>query len=201
MRVNGRDPRKNGHNANGAEGCTKSPDVRLVLPREMTRVRRTRGEISPKTAKTVPASGTAVSKPLNRRRAASDDASGAPAATAATHHAAGPDRNASAEVAHTKTPRVPSEANANPMAVSLKIERSKEVKPGEAPLPDDCAAFVDEVHLRVDFLEIARALLNSNDEKIRQRALERFLEMEYAHSGAAQEPQTIVIDVPRPIRD
>ncbi len=53
---------------------------------------------------------------------------------------------------------------------------SKERLPGgDAPLPDDIADFVDEVHSRVDLFEVLADLLNSKDEKIKQRALERIL--------------------------
>jgi hypothetical protein len=125
---------------------------------------------------------------------------------AATHDAAGTDREACAEVARKpkgkKHPRVRREKKPKKKNKVDEVEKIEEVKPGEVPLPEDPAAFVDEVHLRADFIEIAKALLNSQDEKVKQRAWERMLEMKYG-SGAApvEEAQHIVIDVPRPARD
>lgn len=72
---------------------------------------------------------------------------------------------------------------------------------GEAPLPDDIADFVDEVHSRVDLFEVLTDLLNSKDEKIKQRALERILEMKYKHAANSEDPVQIILDGPRPQRD
>jgi hypothetical protein len=72
---------------------------------------------------------------------------------------------------------------------------------GDAPLPDDIADFVDEVHSRVDLFEVLADLLNSEDEKIQQRALERILEMKYKHAASGDDPVQIILDGPRPQRD
>jgi len=62
---------------------------------------------------------------------------------------------------------------------------------GDAPLPDDIADFVDEIHSRVDLFEVLSRLLNSEDEKVKQRALERILEMKYGKgSASSEEPVT-----------
>ncbi len=45
-------------------------------------------------------------------------------------------------------------------------------------------------------------LLNSKDDKIKQRAVERLTDLRYkTAAGLTEEPQRIVIDMPRPDRD
>ena len=81
-------------------------------------------------------------------------------------------------------------------------ETPKERLPGgDAPIPDDIADFVDEVHSRVDLFEVLTELLNSKDEKIKQRAAERILEMKYKHAASGEDPVQIILDGPRPQRD
>ena len=71
-----------------------------------------------------------------------------------------------------------------------------------AELPDDAPSFVDEIARRVDLYEVYKGLLESEDEKIRQRALERLLEMKFGKGGPVDEPLRINFDgLPRPIRD
>ena len=77
-----------------------------------------------------------------------------------------------------------------------------EIPGGELPLPADPGDFVEEVHRDTDLLTVWRSLLQSKDEKIRQRAVEKLTEMRYKGAAAlAEEPQRIVIDMPGPTRD
>jgi hypothetical protein len=79
----------------------------------------------------------------------------------------------------------------------------KEVIPrGEFQLPLHPGEFVEEIHRNADLFIVWKELLNSKDEKIRQRAVEKLTEMRYKGAAAlADEPQQIVIDIPRPKRD
>ena len=145
--------------------------------------------------------------PLEESRAASDGANGTSAAMAATSAAAGTDRQAHAEVAGSQSagsenPRV-NGAAPRPSGEGKKKKKGKEFPPGTEELPADGIGFVDEMHARVDFWAVGKSLLNSEDEKIRQRAWERMLEMKYGKGpGAiAEEPPQIIVDLPRPILD
>jgi hypothetical protein len=153
--------------------------------------------------------------------AASVDARGNSDARAAVTPAASTDREACAEVALTlnggKRPgqiegqsrargTQPREAVAELRVSGDQKELAKNPKErlpgGDAPLPDDIADFVDEIHSRVDLFEVLSRLLNSEDEKVRQRALERILEMKYGKgSASSEEPVQIILDGPRPQRD
>jgi hypothetical protein len=165
--------------------------------------------------------GAAFPAPDGQGSAASVDASGASAASAAASAAAGADREAYAEAApapsgrerlrHAEAeprPRAPGDAHSgNPAAersdtANKKKRRPTRPGPGEKPLPDDIADFVDEVHSRIDVFEIVSDLLGSEDEKIKQRALEKILEMKYGRSAeSSEEPVQIIMDGPRPQRD
>jgi hypothetical protein len=119
--------------------------------------------------------------------AASDDAREFSAVTAAAPSAARTDREACAEAAevpngNSPQPRVPGEA--------------QQQTPHETvPLPDDPASFVEEIHQRVDLFEKWEKLLNSKDDKIRQRATEKLTEMRYKGiSAMSEEPQQVVFD-------
>jgi len=84
----------------------------------------------------------------------------------------------------------------NPTAEKDKIPR------GEFPLPADAGEFVQEIHRRADFFIVWQRLLNSKDPKIQQRAVEKLTEIPYKGAAAmTEEPQRIVIDMPRPDRD
>jgi hypothetical protein len=143
----------------------------------------------------------ATPTPANvRDDAASDDASGTAVALAAPSDATGTVREACAEVArkrkNRKQPRIPSEKT-----LRKASEAGTPVSPAMEELPDHAGTFVAEVHRRADLIEIQRSLLNSKDEKIKQRSLERLLEMKYGKSAAAvEEAPQIVIDVARPDR-
>ena len=149
--------------------------------------------------------------------AASVDAAGDSDARAADTPAASTDRAAYAEVALTLNGgNQPGQNEAMSRASGTQpqpdlagprvsgddkgsAESPKERLPGgDAPLPDDIADFVDEVHSRVDLFEVLTDLLNSKDEKIKQRALERILEMKYKHAAGGEDPVQIILDGPRP---
>jgi len=148
---------------------------------------------------------------------ASVDAAGDSDARAAVTPAASTDRAACAEVALTlnggKQPgqnEAVSRASGTQPRPDLagprvsgddegSAETPKERLPGgDAPLPDDIADFVDEVHSRVDLFEVLTDLLNSKDDKIKQRAVERILEMKYKHAAGGEDPVQIILDGPRP---
>lgn len=74
--------------------------------------------------------------------------------------------------------------------------------PGDFPLPLHPGEFVEEIHRNADLFIAWNSLLNSKDEKVRQRAVEKMTEMRYKGAAAlADEPQRIVIDMPRPDRE
>jgi len=171
--------------------------------------------------------GAALHAPDGQGSAASVDASGASAANAAASAAAGADREAYAEAAPAPNgregfrqarpggqaeaeprPRVPGDAHSRNVASDeadsggAREERPSRPGPGEIPLPDDIADFVDEVHSRIDVFEILSDLLGSKDEKVKQRALEKVLEMKYGRSAeSSEEPVQIIMNAPRPQRD
>ncbi len=138
--------------------------------------------------------------------AASDDASGSPSANAAALAAAeSTDRKACAEVAppppNGAALRSPKQTSTAPNQRKAK-KGEKEIPPGEHPLPDDPAEFVEEIHRKVDLTEVWRGLLRNGDDKIRQRAAERLTDLLYKGAAtSAEEPQQIIFDLPRPKRD
>jgi hypothetical protein len=77
-----------------------------------------------------------------------------------------------------------------------KNKKNERVPGGVSPLPEDPAEFVEEIHRSADLFISWQRLLNANDEKIRQRAVEKLTEMRYKGAAAlADEPQPIVIDI------
>jgi hypothetical protein len=138
--------------------------------------------------------------PVQRDQAASDDGRRASLAMdASIIHAPGTDCEPYAEVA-------PPRPNGDLPKVAAKPQdpsSSEEPIPGgEFPLPGDAGEFVEEIHRRVDLFEVWQKLLNSKDPKIQQRAIEKLTEMRFKGAAAmAEEPQRIVIDMPRPDRD
>ncbi len=147
-----------------------------------------------------PASTARGGAPVHRDRAASDDASGASVASAAiSASAAGTGREACADAA-------PPPANGEQRGTAGKgpctPDNSKEIPPGEGPLPASVDEFVDEIHSRIDLFEVWQDLLKSKDKKIKQRAVERLTELRYKGTAAlTEEPQQIIFDLPRPRRD
>lgn len=70
--------------------------------------------------------------------------------------------------------------------------------PGEYPLPDNPAEFVEEIHRKVDLIEVWHGLLRSRDEKVRQRAIEKLTGMLYEDGALSDDDQQIIFDLPRP---
>jgi hypothetical protein len=158
--------------------------------------------------------------PLERGRAASDDARDFPSAAAASSAAAGKERDACAEVApppegqpkpthrgqkaSRETPRAPSDKDTNNdkndnenMNGTKDTKDLVDIPPGSEPLPADGAGFVDAMHKHVDLYKACARLVRSTDEKIAQRMSERLLEMKYGKgpSATAEEAPEIVIDI------
>lgn len=70
------------------------------------------------------------------------------------------------------------------------------IPPGEEPLPGNPAEFVEEVHRRIDLIEVWHGLLRSKDEKVRQRAIEKLTGMLYESCAISdEEPRQIVMDI------
>lgn len=85
---------------------------------------------------------------------------------------------------------------------NVYVEQNPRAFAPGAELPDDAPSFVDEIAQRVDLYEVYKGLLESQDEKIRQRALERLLEMKYGKGGPVDEPLRINFDsMIKPPRD
>src|ERR1700687_3212326 len=81
-------------------------------------------------------------------------------------------------------------------------DQAEPIPGGESPLPSDAGEFAEEIHRRADLFIVWQELLNSKDDKIKQRAVEKLTEMRYKGAAAmTEEPQRIVIDMPRPDRD
>ena len=163
--------------------------------------------------------------PIEKGRAASDDARDFPSAAAASSAVAGTERDACAEVARppergtrrgsrrrntgarTGTPRALSEKNGNNSTRATGEDEDEkdmvDIPPGSEPLPIDGVGFVDAMHAHVDLYLACTRLVKSKDEKIAQRMVERLLEMSYGKSPAAtaDEAPQIIFDAPRPIRD
>ena len=111
---------------------------------------------------------------------------------ASSTHAPGTDCEAYAEVAPPHPNGNSDDASANASDAGGK----KQIPGGEFCLPDNPSEFVDEVHGRTDLFIVWQELLNSKDDKIKQRAVEKLTEMRYKGAAAlADEPQQIVIDI------
>ena len=147
-------------------------------------------------------------------RAASDDASGISVASAAAHPAAaGPHRWAStgreacAEAAPPAPNEIPLQHESDKKTSSKTSTHDSEntetsrgddqgVPPGKCPLPDNPAEFVQEIHRRIDLIEVWHRLLRNSDEKVRQRAIEKLTSILYDDGSiSAEEPQQIVMDI------
>jgi hypothetical protein len=198
-------------------GKTRDRRARSTGPasRGKTPAKRSNGHVDVNGHDRVSRPSAVPAAPEGQGNAASVDANGASAASAAISAAAGTDRDAYAEVAQAsddgKRPRAigaHSRLDAGEpqhREASDKPGRRRNAKPGTkeiAPLPDSVADFVDEIHSRVNLFRVLQRLLRSEDEKVKQRALERILEMKYAKDAASvEEPVQIILDGPRPQRD
>ena len=143
-----------------------------------------------------------------RSQAASDDASRDPSALAAASAATNLQTQADTDCQAyaVAAPPLPNEAvraqmSVNSNAASKTDTPEKELPPGEHPLPDNPAEFVEEVHRKIDLIEVWHGLLRSKDEKVRQRAIEKLTGMLYEDGALADDDQQIIFDLPRPKRD
>ena len=141
-----------------------------------------------------PASTERGGVPSQRDRAASvDDRKLSLAMDASSIHAPGTDCEAYAEVAPLRPNGASHEAAAEKPDAAAK---KKPIPGGEFPLPADPGEFVEEIHRRADLFEVWQRLLNHEDPKIQQRAVEKLTEMRYKGAAAlAEEPQQIVVDI------
>jgi hypothetical protein len=74
-------------------------------------------------------------------------------------------------------------------------DKREPIPGGEFPLPADPGEFVDEIHRRADLFEVWQKLLNHEDPKIQQRAVEKLTEMRYKGVAAlADESQQVAMD-------
>jgi hypothetical protein len=141
--------------------------------------------------------------PVPRDQAASDDTRReSDAMDASSTLAPGADCEAYAEVAppHSGNPKghLPATVEKQPRTGNQekKNKKNEKVPGGVSPLPEDPAEFVEEIHRSADLFISWQRLLNAEDEKIRQRAVEKLTEMRYKGAAAlADEPQPIVIDI------
>ncbi len=126
--------------------------------------------------------------------AASDDARGTPAGAAAHSHATAADRTAYAEVAGA-------------CSIEERVKDLTAPEPGSAEdvsLMQDGAAFVHALSARVNLVAVTETLLASKDEKIKQRMLERALELKFGKGSAppfGEDAPQVILDLPRPNRD
>jgi len=93
-------------------------------------------------------------------------------------------------------------SNASASASSEKDKEKPELPAGKYPLPETVGEFVEEIHRKVDITEVWHSLLRSDDEKIRQRAVEGLTDLLYkSDPTSTEDPQQIIFDLPRPRRD
>jgi hypothetical protein len=145
--------------------------------------------------------------------AASVDAGGILAAPAAIPSAAGANPDAYAEAAaagdHVTRPRKKGAAPRShrkpqtDVTSKLAAPAKRKAEPPlmqeiDIPLPADPGAFVDEIHHEVDLWQQWINLLKSDDEKIRQRAIERLTNMKYKGVEPVEEVPRVVFDMPGP---
>ena len=155
-----------------------------------------------------PASAERDGPPVQLAHAASDDAGGATVASAALAAVAGADRQAYAAAAPSPPNGASSRARSN-----AKNKRNGSAAPGDdqpnqtsnekmelprgrSPLPTDPTEFVQEIHRKIDLMEVWHSLLRSEDQKVQQRAAERLTDMFYKGAATSgEESQQIVVDI------
>ncbi len=147
--------------------------------------------------------------PVPRDQAASVDTRRASAAMdASSIIAPGTDCAAYAEVA----PPHPGKTNGHALVAAERQRRTgnqkgndkeeQRIRGGDFPLPQHPGEFAEEIHRNTDLFIVWQGLLNSKDDKVRQRAVEKMTEMRYKGASAlADEPRRIIIDMPEPNRD
>ena len=147
-----------------------------------------------------PASTDGSGIPAGRDQAASDDDSRASVTGAAgSGTAPGTDCEAYAVAAPLRPIGAPNQVGSERSAGDKK---PPPLPGGEFSLPLNPGEFVEEIHRNADLLIAWKRLLNSKDEKIMQRAVEKVTEMRYKGAASmADEPRQIIIDMPGPNRD
>lgn len=143
-----------------------------------------------------------------RGRAASVDASELSVANATVSSAAaGTDRHACAAVAHAPNGRPKGRTNGTSKRrkrkpkdhldkSAPKTPKRRRVPRGKKPLAKDAGEFVEAIHAKIDLTAVWRDLLRSEDEKVKQRSLEKITELRYKGAASlADEPHQIVIDI------
>ena len=145
--------------------------------------------------------------PLHGDRAASDDAGGLLVAGATSYVAAGANPEAYADAApaeghgagsrKTGTPSRPPKTKGEDTPDSKELPQ---IPPSTDPLPADGWEYVEAVHERVDLIALEVSLLNSQDEKVRQRELAYLRELAYGKTAPPPDDQDprFVLNLPRP---
>ncbi len=94
---------------------------------------------------------------------------------------------------------------AAPRANGESASGTAPAKPTDLAAMQDAAAFVDAVAARVNLVQRSADLVGSTDEKIAKSELDRLRDMKFGKvsvaGGPSEEPQQLIIDVPRPDRE
>ena len=98
-------------------------------------------------------------------------------------------------------PRANGESASSPKGAS----GATPAKPTDLAAMQDAVAFVDAVAARVNLVQRSADLVGSKDEKIAKSELDRLRDMKFGKvsvaGGPSEEPQQLIIDVPRPDRE
>ncbi len=94
---------------------------------------------------------------------------------------------------------------AAPRANGESASGTAPAKPTDLAAMQDAATFVDAVAARADLVQVSVKLVGSKDEKIAKSELDRLRDMKFGKvsvaGGPSEEPQQLIIDVPRPDRE
>ena len=94
---------------------------------------------------------------------------------------------------------------AAPRANGESASGTAPAKPTDLAAMQDAVAFVDAVAARVNLVQRSADLVGSKDEKIAKSELDRLRDMKFGKvsvaGGPSEEPQQLIIDVPRPDRE
>ena len=95
-------------------------------------------------------------------------------------------------------PRANGESASSPKGAS----GTAPAKPTDLAAMQDAVAFVDAVAARKDLVVVSVELLDSKDEKIKKAEIDRLRDMKFGKvsvaAGPGEEPQSIILDAPRP---
>jgi len=91
---------------------------------------------------------------------------------------------------------------AAPRANGESASGTAPTNPTDLAAMQDAVAFVDAVAARKDLVVVSVELLDSKDEKIKKAELDRLRDMKFGKvsvaGGPGDEPQSIILDAPRP---